>query len=86
MVHTAQTLTPDALPEGTRPEEFLRDEDLASFYERQLAATDPESDEAVELRRLARSARRGARMTALAIAEAQDDAAAELAASQEVAE
>jgi hypothetical protein len=33
---TAKDMTPDTLPEGTRPEEFLTDEDLAGYYGRQL--------------------------------------------------
>jgi hypothetical protein len=73
MIQTAQTMT--SLPEGTRPEEFLRDEDLAAFRERELAAADPEAPGYAELRQAARLARRAARMTALAIAEAADDAA-----------
>jgi hypothetical protein len=38
MIQTAQTQTGEAIPEGMRPEEFLRDADLPAFYERELAA------------------------------------------------
>lgn len=81
MVETAQTMTSASLPEGSRPEEFLRDADLAAYHERELAAADPADDGYEALRRTARQARRSARMTALAMAEAADDAADELAAA-----
>ena len=38
MVETAATQTPEAIPEGALPEEFLRDADLPGFYDRQIVA------------------------------------------------
>ena len=64
-VVTRETMTPEHLPDGTRPEEFLRDEDLVGFYERHLATfpdTDSKARRHVE-RQLA-AARRAAALTA----------------------
>jgi hypothetical protein len=64
-IQTAKTMTPDSVPEGARPDEFLRDEDLPAFYER---AGDMKA---------ARAARRAAAMTAEALAAATDELVAD---------
>jgi hypothetical protein len=80
MVQTAQTQTPDAIPEHAHVGEFLNDADKLGFYQRQvdgLAADDPERPELI---RALKAARRAASATALEIAEATELAEAALAA------
>jgi hypothetical protein len=62
---TAATMTVDHVPKGTRPEEFLRDEDLVGLYQRQLdslPATDSKARRRVQSQLSA--ARRAAAITA----------------------
>ena len=75
MIQTAQTQTGDAIPEGSRPEEFLRDADLVAFYEREVAACpeDTDRDRYNELRARLKAARKAAMFTEIALLDADDD-------------
>lgn len=70
---TRETMTVEHLPDGTRPEEFLRDEDLVGLYERQLASL-PDTDSKVRRRvqRQLLAARRAAALTAAVDPDATD--------------
>ena len=71
MVQTAATMT--VLPDGARPEEFLRDADLPAFYERALAACDPsDEDRRVALINELRAARKAALFTEIALLDAEE--------------
>ena len=59
-IATAATQTVDQIPDGTRPEEFLRDADLVGFYERQLDGMDEKDKGRKDVQRKLRSARIGA--------------------------
>lgn len=79
-VQTAATMT--ELPEGARPEEFLRDEDLVGYYERQLAELEPDDPAVPELKVRRKAAIRAAGAVRMSIAEYEAEAAAEIAAAQ----
>lgn len=68
-IETAETQTPGAIPEGMSPQEFLNDEHLAGFYERQVTAADSSDPALPDLMRAASAARRGAAAVAANIAD-----------------
>lgn len=70
MVQTAATQTPEAIPDGLRPEEFLTDADLVGFYQRQIDLLDEDDLERAELQAKATRAKVAAAMTEQGIAEA----------------
>jgi len=57
---TKDNLTPDDLPKGRRPEEFLTDVELVGYYQRQLDAMKPNDSKRADVKRLLRSAKIGA--------------------------
>lgn len=62
---TAATMTVDNVPDGARPEEFLRDEDLVGLYQRQLdSLPDTDSKARGRVQRQLQAARRAAALTA----------------------
>lgn len=75
MIQTAQTQTGDAIPEGLRVEEFLRDADLLAFYERERAALPDDVDDSVrvEYDLKVKRAKRAALFTEIALLEAQGE-------------
>lgn len=71
-IETALTQTPEAIPDGMHPQQFLKDEDLVGFYERQVKAAKPDDKNLPDLVRALGQARRGA----AAVAANQADQAA----------
>ena len=77
-IATAQTQTPEDLPKGSRPEEFLRDADLVGFYERQADELKPGDKKLPGLRAKVARARLAALTTEANVAESLAEGSAEL--------
>lgn len=67
------------IPEGRRPEEFLRDAELAVYHQQQLDAAAPHDPDYAAKEYAARKAALAAALTADAVADSHAAARAELA-------